>query len=95
LLAGDIAAVTDRVVDRCVDGIQLVADYVAVAIASGIISTKCPEGLNAQNLTSQVGFRGITGLFRLTPAGAVERKLALYAISVGKLNLIGAAPASF
>lgn len=69
--------------------------YDAVAIASGIIRTKGPEGLNAQNLTSKVGFRGVTGLFRLTPTGLVERRLSLYAISGGKLNVLAAAPASF
>ncbi|WP_338111016.1 ABC transporter substrate-binding protein [Rhizobium cauense] len=69
--------------------------YDAVAIASGIVRTKGPEGLNAQNLTSKVGFRGVTGLFRLTPAGTVERKMSLYSLSGGKLNLLGATPASF
>jgi predicted small secreted protein len=69
--------------------------YDAVAIASGIIRTKGPEGLNAQNLTSKVGFRGVTGLFRLTPTGLVERRLSLYAISGGKLNVLAGAPSSF
>jgi hypothetical protein len=69
--------------------------YDAVAIASGIIRTKGAAGLNAENLTSKVGFRGVTGLFRLTPAGAVERKLSLYTISGGKLNLLVTAPTSF
>ncbi|KQV68051.1 hypothetical protein [Rhizobium sp. Root1220] len=69
--------------------------YDTVAIASGIIRTKGPEGLNAEGLTSKVGFRGVTGLFRLTPAGNVDRKLSLYTLSGGKLNLMGAAPASF
>ncbi|WP_083199274.1 hypothetical protein [Rhizobium sp. AC44/96] len=69
--------------------------YDAVAIASGIIRTKGAEGLNAQNLTNKVGFRGVTGLFRLTPNGLVERRLSLYTISGGKLNLLSAAPVSF
>jgi hypothetical protein len=69
--------------------------YDAVAIASGIIRTKGAEGLNAQNLTSKMGFRGVTGLFRLTPTGLVERRMSLYAISGGKLNVLAAAPASF
>jgi len=69
--------------------------YDAVAVASGIVRTKGPEGMNAQNLTSKVGFRGVTGLFRLTPAGTVERKMSLYSLSGGKLNLLGATPASF
>src|SRR6185369_4566801 len=35
--------------------------YDAIAVASGIVRTKGPEGMNAQNLTSKVGFRGVTG----------------------------------
>ncbi len=69
--------------------------YDAVAVASGIVRTKGPEGMNAQNLTSKVGFRGVTGLFRLTPAGTVERKMSLYSLNGGKLSLVGATPASF
>ncbi|KWV52535.1 hypothetical protein AS026_04790 [Rhizobium altiplani] len=69
--------------------------YDAVAVVSGIVRTKGPEGMNAQNLTSKVGFRGVTGLFRLTPAGTVERKMSLYSLNGGKLSLLGATPASF
>ncbi|RDJ14321.1 hypothetical protein [Rhizobium grahamii] len=69
--------------------------YDAVAVASGIVRTKEPEGMNAQNLTSKVGFRGVTGLFRLMPSGTVERKMSLYSLSGGKLVLLGATPASF
>lgn len=69
--------------------------YDAIAIASGIIRTKGAAGLNAETLTSRTGFRGVTGLFRLTPSGEVERRLSLYAISGGKLNVLAQAPASF
>lgn len=69
--------------------------YDAVAIASGIVRTKGPEAMTSETLTSKVGFHGVTGVFRLTPGGSVERKLSLYAISGGKLNLLGAASASF
>ncbi len=69
--------------------------YDAAAVASGIVRTKGPEGMNAENLTSKVGFRGVTGLFRLTPAGTVERKMSLYSLSDGKLTLLGVTPASF
>ncbi|MBO9193460.1 hypothetical protein J5277_04990 [Rhizobium sp. 16-449-1b] len=69
--------------------------YDAIAIASGIIRTKGPTGVNAETLTSKVGFRGVTGLFRLSPSGQVERRLSLYAIGGGKLNVLAAAPASF
>jgi len=69
--------------------------YDAVAVASGIVRTMGPEGMNAQNLTSKVGFRGVTGLFRLTPAGTVERKMSLYSLSGGKLSLLGVTPAAF
>lgn len=69
--------------------------YDSVAIAAGIIRVKGPTGLSAENLTMKTGFRGVTGLFRLSPAGSVERKLSLYTISSGKLNLLSAAPKSF
>jgi hypothetical protein len=69
--------------------------YDAIAIASGIIRSKGPTGLNAETLTSKVGFRGVTGLFRLSPSGQVERRLSLYAIGGGKLNVLAAAPAAF
>jgi hypothetical protein len=69
--------------------------YDAIAVASGIVRTKGPEGMNAQNLTSKVGFRGVTGLFRMTPAGTVERKMSLYSLNGGKLSLLGTTPASF
>lgn len=42
--------------------------YDAVAIAAGIIRVKGPAGLTAENLTMKTGFRGVTGLFRLTHA---------------------------
>lgn len=69
--------------------------YDAVAIASGIVRTKGPTALNAENITNKLGFRGTTGLFRLTPAGTVERKMSLYTIQGGKLVLQGAAPQAF
>jgi ABC-type branched-subunit amino acid transport system substrate-binding protein len=69
--------------------------YDAIAIAAGIIRTKGATGLNAEALTSKVGFRGVTGLFRFAPSGHVERRLSLYAISGGKLNVLAQAPASF
>ncbi|MBB3965531.1 ABC transporter substrate-binding protein [Rhizobium metallidurans] len=69
--------------------------YDAIAIASGIIRSKGATGLNAETLTSKVGFRGVTGLFRLSPSGQVERRLSLYAIGGGKINVLATAPASF
>lgn len=69
--------------------------YDAVAIASGIIRTKDPKALTAENLTSKTGFRGITGLFRLNVSGGVERKLSLFTITGGKPNLFVAAPKAF
>jgi hypothetical protein len=69
--------------------------YDSVAIAAGIIRVKGPAGLTAENLTMKTGFRGVTGLFRLTPGGNVERKLSLFTITGGKLNLLGAAPKAF
>ncbi|WP_132559776.1 hypothetical protein [Rhizobium sullae] len=69
--------------------------YDAIAIAAGIIRVKGPAGLTAENLTMKTGFRGVTGLFRMTPGGNVERKLSLFTITGGKLNLLGAAPKAF
>lgn len=69
--------------------------YDAVAIASGIVRTQGPTALTAENITSKLGFRGTTGLFRLTPAGTVERKMSIYTIEGGKLVLRGAAPQAF
>ncbi|MBB4274399.1 ABC transporter substrate-binding protein [Rhizobium mongolense] len=69
--------------------------YDSVAIAAGIIRVKGPAGLTAENLTMKTGFRGVTGLFRLTPGGNVERKLSLFTITGGRLSLLGAAPKAF
>ncbi|WP_087002636.1 hypothetical protein [Rhizobium sullae] len=69
--------------------------YDAIAIAAGIIRVKGPAGVTAENLTMKTGFRGVTGLFRLSPGGNVERKLSLFTITGGKLNLLGAAPKAF
>jgi hypothetical protein len=46
-------------------------------------------------LTNKLGFKGTTGLFRLTPSGTVDRKMSLYAIEGGKLTLRGTAAQAF
>jgi hypothetical protein len=60
--------------------------YDAVALASGIVRAKGPAGLTQELLTRKAGFTGITGLFRLTASGQVERKLTPYIVSNGKLE---------
>lgn len=60
--------------------------YDAVALASGIVRAKGPAGLTSELLTRKAGFTGITGLFRLTASGQVERKLTPYIVSNGKLE---------
>lgn len=69
--------------------------YDSVAITAGIVRTKGPEALTTDNLTNKLGFKGTTGLFRLTPSGTVDRKMSLYAIEGGKLTLRGTAAQAF
>lgn len=69
--------------------------YDAVAVAAGIVRTAGPEALTAATLARNSGFRGTTGIFRFRPDGSVDRRLALYRIGGGALQLIDAAPEGF
>ncbi len=69
--------------------------YDAVALSAGLARSAGEKGLSAEVLTSPVGFRSTTGLFRLNPDGSVQRALALHRVSKGKLQRVGTAPASF
>lgn len=67
----------------------------AVAVAAGIVRTKGQEGLKPAALRSSSGFTGATGTFRFDADGHVERRLAIYRISGGKLVLQDGAPSGF
>lgn len=67
----------------------------ALAVAAGIVRTKGSVGLNAQALRSSSGFAGATGIFRFDVDGWIERRLAIYRLSRGKLVLQDDAPSGF
>ncbi|MDO9418470.1 ABC transporter substrate-binding protein [Pararhizobium sp.] len=60
--------------------------YDAVALASGAVRATGPTGLTSELLTRKAGFTGISGVFRFTASGQVERKLDAYKVSNGKLE---------
>jgi ABC-type branched-subunit amino acid transport system substrate-binding protein len=67
----------------------------AVAVAAGIVRTKGPDALKPVALRSSSGFTGATGTFRFNADGHVERRLAIYRLSGGKLVLQDGAPSGF
>lgn len=67
----------------------------AVAVAAGIVRTKGADGLKPTALRASSGFTGATGTFRFGADGHVERRLAIYRLSGGKLVLQDAAPSGF
>lgn len=67
----------------------------AVAVAAGILRTKGADGLKPAALRANSGFIGATGTFRFGSDGHVERRLAIYRLSGGKLVLQDAAPSGF
>lgn len=67
----------------------------ALAVAAGIVRAKGSDGLNAQALHSSSGFAGATGVFRFDANGRVERRLAIYRLTRGKLVLQDNAPSGF
>ena len=69
--------------------------YDAVALAAGVIRAKGPTGLTPQIVTNTAGFSGLTGLFRFTSGGSVERKLTPFSVGNGKLNPLGTAAKGF
>lgn len=69
--------------------------YDAVAIVSGIVRTKGPEGLTDSNLTNKTGFRGVTGLFRLKSDGSIERRYSLGMIENGQFKELRPSPLAF
>ncbi|WP_117194790.1 type 1 periplasmic-binding domain-containing protein [Rhizobium terrae] len=69
--------------------------YDSIAVAAGIMRGKGPAALTAEALTNKTGFRGVTGLFRFTKDGALERKLGLYKIEGGHPVAMDPRPVSF
>jgi hypothetical protein len=67
----------------------------ALAVAAGIVRANGADGLNPEALRSKSGFAGATGVFRFGADGRVERRLAIYRISKGKLTLVDGAPYGF
>jgi hypothetical protein len=67
----------------------------AVAVAAGIVRAKGTGGLNGSALRTGSGFAGATGAFRFGADGRVERRLAIYRLSAGKLVLQDSAPSGF
>lgn len=66
-----------------------------VAVAAGIVRSKGQSGLDPASLRVPSGFTGATGLFRFKSDGRVERRLAIYRLSGGKLTLQDGAPSGF
>lgn len=92
-----LALVADRYKARAGRALTVHAayGYDAVAVAAGIVRTAGPEALTAATLTRNSGFRGATGIFRFRPDGSVDRRLALYRVGGGTLQLLDPAPEGF
>lgn len=69
--------------------------YDSVAMTIGIARSAGAVDINSEALTSKIGFRGVTGLFRFNANGRVERRLDLYKISGGRLVAVEAGAESF
>ncbi|MEB2848519.1 hypothetical protein GAO09_03835 [Rhizobiales bacterium RZME27] len=69
--------------------------YDSVAITAGIVRSTGATAISPEALISKTGFRGVTGLFRLTAAGAIERRLGVYKVETGRLVSVEAGSESF
>lgn len=69
--------------------------YDSIAMTAGIVRSTGTAVVTSEALTSKTGFRGVTGLFRLTPTGMIERRMGIYRIEAGRLTAIEAGAASF
>lgn len=69
--------------------------YDSIAMTAGIVRSAGSAVITSAALTSKTGFRGVTGLFRLTPNGAIERRLGIYKIEGGRLVSVEATAESF
>jgi hypothetical protein len=59
------------------------------------VRTGGAQGLTQQALHASSGFTGATGSFRFNTQGRVERRLAIYRLSRGRLELLDEAPVGF
>jgi hypothetical protein len=62
--------------------------YDAVALGAGLVRARGADAITLQALTSDTGFRGAAGLFRLRKDGSVDRRHTVYRIEGGKLNVL-------
>ena len=69
--------------------------YDAVALAGALAKLPDGRGFSAETLTSGSGFRGVDGIFRFTPDGAIERGLAVLEVTHEGAITIDQAPKSF
>jgi hypothetical protein len=69
--------------------------YDSIAMTTGIIRSAGASVITPESLTTKTGFRGVTGLFRLTPAGMIERRLGVYKVEGGHLVPLEAGAESF
>lgn len=69
--------------------------YDSIAMTTGIVRSAGSAVIASDALTSKTGFRGVTGLFRLTPNGATERRLGVYRVEGGHLLSIEAGAENF
>jgi hypothetical protein len=69
--------------------------YDATALAVVLAHSARRDPFTRQALTASNGFAGIDGIFRLTPAGVVERGLAVKEIGVRTSRVVSPAPQTF
>ncbi|NRA30876.1 MAG: penicillin-binding protein activator [Parvularculaceae bacterium] len=69
--------------------------YDATLVAARLAEADVPNPYSQGLLTNPNGFYGADGLFRLTPAGVVERGLAILELSRSGVRVIDPAPSSF
>lgn len=69
--------------------------YDAVALLSQLVQADGPTGDITNRLTTNAGFMGVNGLFRLTSNGLTERGLAVMQITPAGFQVIDQAPKRF
>lgn len=69
--------------------------YDSIAMTAGIVRSGGSTVITPEALTSKTGFRGVTGLFRLTATGTIERRLGVYKIEARRLVSLEAGSESF
>ena len=69
--------------------------YDAVALAGALAKLPNGQRFSTETLTNNSGFRGVDGIFRLTPDGANERGLAVLEVTSSGVKTVDEAPKSF